>query len=176
MSKSLHLTGNKYNIAVMVFTLAYITFAVPANMVFKRFGPRTLGVMMFIWSFFALGQGLTTTWGGLVACRFIMGMNQARATTKTSTGSLTGHPRHLRSGLCSWLCLSCGYSNNSKIRLQRADIAKMSSYYKRNEFLRRYTVFFSASIVAGAFNGLFSYALAHADGMLVLAISPITGC
>lgn len=40
----------------------------------------------------------------------------------------------------------------------------IGSYYKKDEFLRRYTVFFSAAILAGAFNGLFSTLLAMADG------------
>jgi MFS family permease len=73
MTESLHLTGDKYNIAVMVFTLAYITFGVPANMLVKKLGPRTLPAMMFIWGLFAMVQGFTKTWGGLVACRFLMG-------------------------------------------------------------------------------------------------------
>lgn len=49
MDKALHLTGNKYNMAVMVFTLAYVVFGVPANIVFKLAGPKSLSVMMFIW-------------------------------------------------------------------------------------------------------------------------------
>jgi MFS family permease len=40
----------------------------------------------------------------------------------------------------------------------------IGSYYMKNEFLRRYAVFFSAAIVAGAFNGLFSTLLAAAGG------------
>lgn len=50
MEKSLELKGNEYNIAYMVFTLAYIVFGVPSNLVFRRFGPKTLSVMMFAWS------------------------------------------------------------------------------------------------------------------------------
>lgn len=49
MSKDLHLTGNKYNMAVMVFTLAYVIFGVPANIVFKLAGPKSLSIMMLIW-------------------------------------------------------------------------------------------------------------------------------
>lgn len=30
----------------------------------------------------------------------------------------------------------------------------IGSYYKKDEFLKRYTVFFSAAIAAGAFNGV----------------------
>jgi len=60
----------------------------------------------------------------------------------------------------------------------------IGSYYKRDEFLRRYTVFFSASIVAGAFNGLFSTLLAMADGAgglqgwqwIFIVEGIITGC
>lgn len=73
MTKSLHLTGDKYNIAVLVFTVAYITFGVPANIIVKKAGTRSLSLMMFIWGLFAMGQGFTKTWAGLVACRFMMG-------------------------------------------------------------------------------------------------------
>jgi len=48
MTKSLDLTGNKYNMAVMVFTLAYVVTGVPANIVFKKTGPKCLSVMMFV--------------------------------------------------------------------------------------------------------------------------------
>lgn len=40
----------------------------------------------------------------------------------------------------------------------------IGSYYKDEEFLRRYAVFMSGAIIAGAFNGLFSYLLSMADG------------
>lgn len=40
----------------------------------------------------------------------------------------------------------------------------MGSYYTKNEYLKRYAVFFSAAIISGAFNGLFATLLAMADG------------
>lgn len=40
----------------------------------------------------------------------------------------------------------------------------ISSHYKKDEFLRRYTVFFSAAIFAGAFNGLLATLLSRANG------------
>nr|OQO30769.1 hypothetical protein B0A51_02465 [Rachicladosporium sp. CCFEE 5018] len=126
MDKSLHLVGNRYNMAVMVFTLAYVVFGVPANIVFKLVGPKSLSAMMFIWGFLVMGQGFTRSYAGLVVCRFLMGIFEA--------GFVPG---------CAYL---------------------IGSYYKRNEFLRRYTVFFSAAIAAGAFNGLFATLLAMADG------------
>jgi MFS family permease len=41
----------------------------------------------------------------------------------------------------------------------------ISMYYKRYELQRRFTMFFSASIIAGAFGGLLAYGIAHMDGV-----------
>ncbi|KAI9692101.1 MAG: hypothetical protein M1822_006331 [Bathelium mastoideum] len=41
----------------------------------------------------------------------------------------------------------------------------IGSYYRKDEYLRRYVVFFSASIIAGAFNGLFASLLAKMNGV-----------
>jgi MFS family permease len=41
----------------------------------------------------------------------------------------------------------------------------ITTYYKRYELQWRLSVFFYASILAGAFGGLFAYALAHMDGI-----------
>ncbi|KAH8702073.1 major facilitator superfamily domain-containing protein [Talaromyces proteolyticus] len=126
MTQALKLKGNDYNIAVTIFTVSYVVFGVPANLLVKKIGPKILAVYMFCWGLFVLGQGLTKTTSGLIACRFFMGMFEA--------GFVPG---------CAYL-IGC--------------------YYKRNEFLRRYAVFFSANMAAGAFNGLFSTLLQKLDG------------
>jgi MFS family permease len=41
----------------------------------------------------------------------------------------------------------------------------IGSYYKRDEFLRRYVIFFSGGICAGAFNGFLSSLLAKMNGV-----------
>lgn len=38
-------------------------------------------------------------------------------------------------------------------------------YYKRHEFLKRFTFFFSSGIIAGAFGGLLAFALVKMDGL-----------
>ena len=40
-----------------------------------------------------------------------------------------------------------------------------SRFYKRHELQWRFNLFFSASIIAGAFSGLLAYAIAHMDGI-----------
>lgn len=49
MTQQLHMKGNDYNIAVMLFTVAYIIFGLPASLIFKKTGPQSLSVMMFLW-------------------------------------------------------------------------------------------------------------------------------
>jgi hypothetical protein len=49
MTKDLHMRGNDYNIAVMLFTVAYIIFGLPASLIFKKTGPQSLSVMMLLW-------------------------------------------------------------------------------------------------------------------------------
>ncbi|KAK5468804.1 hypothetical protein LTR20_003150 [Exophiala xenobiotica] len=41
----------------------------------------------------------------------------------------------------------------------------ISMFYKRHELQWRFNLFFSASIIAGAFSGLLAYAIAHMDGI-----------
>lgn len=74
MDKSLKLKGNNYNIAVMVFTLAYVVFGVTANLVFKTVGPKSLSFMMLFWGCCAMGQGLVHNFAGLAALRLLMGI------------------------------------------------------------------------------------------------------
>lgn len=49
MTQALKLKGNDYNIAVTVFTVSYVVFGVPANLLVKKFGPKILGIYMFCW-------------------------------------------------------------------------------------------------------------------------------
>lgn len=116
MDEELHLVGNDYNNAFWIFNLSYVVFGVPANLLFKRLGPKSLSFMMFCWGLTVLGQGFAQNYTDLVVCRFLEGLCEA--------GFVPG-------------CASL-----------------IGSYYKKDEFLRRYCVFFSAAIIAGAFNGV----------------------
>lgn len=77
-------------------------------------------------------MGLVNTWGGLVAMRFTLGIFEAG----------------IFPGMSTYLC----------VRKQRlttpGGIYLISMYYKRYELQWRLTLFFSASILAGAFGGV----------------------
>jgi MFS family permease len=127
MDTELKLKGQRYNIAVFVFNIGYLVAGVPLTLVFKKFGPKTLSVMIFCWRVTVIGCGLTRSWEGLVVCRLLEGM--AESAYVPGAAYLIG------------------------------------SYYKRDEFLRRYIIFFSAGICAGAFNGFLSSLIAKMDNV-----------
>ncbi|PVH97218.1 MFS general substrate transporter [Periconia macrospinosa] len=127
MDKELKLKGQKYNVAVFVFNIGYLLAGVPLSIVFKKTGPKSLAVMMFCWGLCVIGCGVTKSYGGLVACRFLEGI--AESAYVPGAAYLIG------------------------------------SYYRKDEFLKRYVVFFSAGICAGAFNGFLSSLIAKMDGV-----------
>ncbi|TKA67200.1 hypothetical protein B0A49_04513 [Cryomyces minteri] len=126
--EDLHMKGQDYNIALFIFFVPYILFEVPSNIIIKKVAPSTwLSLIMTLWGIATVGQGLVKNFGGLVACRFLVGLFEA--------GLFPG----------------CVYI--------------ISMYYQRMELQRRLSLFFCASILAGAFGGLLAYALAKMAGI-----------
>ncbi|KAI9830156.1 MAG: hypothetical protein M1819_005833 [Sarea resinae] len=78
LEKSLHMKGNEYNVALLVFFIPYVLLEVPSNLILKRVAPSTwLSGIMFCWGICTMCQGFTKSYGGLVACRFLMGIFEA---------------------------------------------------------------------------------------------------
>ncbi|KAF2652847.1 MFS general substrate transporter [Lophiostoma macrostomum CBS 122681] len=77
MQEELNLIGQRFNIAVWVFNLGYLVAGVPSAVAFKRFGPKSLCVMMFFWGIMVIGCGLVKNWASLVACRLLEGITEA---------------------------------------------------------------------------------------------------
>jgi hypothetical protein len=78
-------------------------------------------------------QGVVKSYGGLVACRFFLGVFEA--------GVFPGI-LFLSIAVC-WLSL-----------LRKGCAFLISMYYKRHELQKRWTFFFSSGLVAGAFGGV----------------------
>ncbi|KAH8785527.1 major facilitator superfamily domain-containing protein [Diaporthe sp. PMI_573] len=124
MVEDLNMTGHDYNIALFIFFVPYILFEIPSNIIIKRVAPSTwLSIIMILWGIATVGQGLVNNVGGLIACRFLLGLFEA--------GVFPG---------CVYL---------------------ISMYYPRFELQWRLSLFFSASIMAGAVSGLLAYAIAN---------------
>ena len=69
------LTGNKFNIALVVFYVPYILVDVPSNWVVKHFkAGRYLPFLLICWGVVSTFLGFTKSFGGLVAARFFLGL------------------------------------------------------------------------------------------------------
>ena len=69
------MTGNHYNIALMIFFPSYIIFEMPSNILIKRLAPSTwLSLIMASWGIITICQGVVKTKEQLYACRFLLGI------------------------------------------------------------------------------------------------------
>lgn len=128
LEKDLNMTGTDYSIALFMFFIPYILLEVPSNMLLKNVRPSIyLPSSMIGWGIVTICQGVTASFGGLVACRVLIGVFEA--------GFYPG---------CVYL---------------------LSMFYRRYELQKRLNIFFSFSVIAGAFSGLFAYGVAHMDGI-----------
>lgn len=76
LEKSLHVDpkGNGYNVCLFSFTIPFVLFEVPSNIILKKVPPMIwLSGIMICWGLCTIGQGLTQSFGGLVTCRALMG-------------------------------------------------------------------------------------------------------
>lgn len=65
-------------VALFVFFIPYILCEVPSNLLLKNLRPSWyLPGIMAAWGFCTIGMGVTHSFGGLVACRFLLGIFEA---------------------------------------------------------------------------------------------------
>ncbi|KAJ8106931.1 hypothetical protein OPT61_g9214 [Boeremia exigua] len=75
LSEELKLTGNRYNIALVIFFVPYILFEIPSNIVLKKITPRVwLSLCMFGFGLVTMLQGFVQNYSGLLATRFFLGV------------------------------------------------------------------------------------------------------
>lgn len=65
----------KYNIALSVFFPLYVAAEIPSNIMMKRFRPSVwIPSIMVAWAIVCIGMGCVTNYGGLLACRMLLGL------------------------------------------------------------------------------------------------------
>ncbi|KAK0249845.1 High-affinity nicotinic acid transporter [Friedmanniomyces endolithicus] len=75
LAKQLHLTGNQYNVALVIFFVPYVLFEIPSNLLLKRFKPHVwLSLNMFLFGFTTIMEGVVKNYSGLLAVRFFLGV------------------------------------------------------------------------------------------------------
>lgn len=78
MQTAIRATPYQFNIALMVFLVAYALFEVPSNILLKKLRPsRWLAFLMFSWGAITMGLGGVHSFAATAAVRFLLGMAEA---------------------------------------------------------------------------------------------------
>ncbi|KAK7696636.1 hypothetical protein QCA50_001294 [Cerrena zonata] len=74
LKDDLHLRGDQYNTALVIFFVPYVICEIPSNALLKRFKPHVwLSGCMFMFGLVTCLQGLTQNYSGILATRFFLG-------------------------------------------------------------------------------------------------------
>ncbi|GAA5974985.1 hypothetical protein JCM5350_004531 [Sporobolomyces pararoseus] len=75
LQKDLHLTSRQYLICITVTYVPYIVSELPSNLLLKKIGPQILiPTLVTVWGIVSCLTGLVSSFGGLVAARFCLGL------------------------------------------------------------------------------------------------------
>ncbi|KIM96487.1 hypothetical protein OIDMADRAFT_33131 [Oidiodendron maius Zn] len=79
LEKDLHLHGNQFQVSVSILFVGYLLMQVPSNLVLNKLGKPSLYLptCMIIWGVISGATAASQTYGGLLACRFILGFIEA---------------------------------------------------------------------------------------------------
>ncbi|RJE19566.1 Major Facilitator Superfamily [Aspergillus sclerotialis] len=78
MSDELNLSSQEYSISLVVFFVSYVVFEVPSNLILSKTKPSIfLPVIMTLWGTVTCCMSAVTSYGSLVALRFIVGILEA---------------------------------------------------------------------------------------------------
>ncbi|KAJ5484805.1 transporter [Penicillium diatomitis] len=78
LEDDLDLVGNQYQVAVSILFVTYCLFEVPSNLVLKKLRPsRYIAVISVLWGIIATLTGICQSYGGLLACRVLLGVVEA---------------------------------------------------------------------------------------------------
>ncbi|KAI0090075.1 MFS general substrate transporter [Irpex rosettiformis] len=75
LQKDLNMSNYQYSLALTITVIPYVLIEIPSNLWLKRIGPNiVLPLMTVLWGIATTLQGTVTSYGGLIACRFFIGL------------------------------------------------------------------------------------------------------
>ncbi|KAJ5663162.1 hypothetical protein N7507_003893 [Penicillium longicatenatum] len=78
LEEDLGLVGDQYQVAVSILFVTYCFFEVPSNLVIKKLKPsRYIATIAVLWGIIATLTGVVQNYGGLIACRVLLGVVEA---------------------------------------------------------------------------------------------------
>ncbi|OJJ50386.1 hypothetical protein ASPZODRAFT_139686 [Penicilliopsis zonata CBS 506.65] len=125
LEQDLGLTGTQYETGLSVLFVGYILMQVPSNLLLNYIGRPSLylGCFVIAWGTVSALTSQVKSYGGIVACRFILGLVEAP----------------FFAGVLFYL----------------------SKWYTRKELALRMSIFYSGSLLSGAFGNLIAAGILH---------------
>lgn len=78
MSEDLNLTGNRFNVILMLFFTTYTLFEIPSNTIIRRVSVKKyLTALIVGWGTIAMCFGFTKTFGQMAGLRVLLGLFEA---------------------------------------------------------------------------------------------------
>ncbi|KAI0167044.1 MFS transporter [Hypoxylon sp. FL1284] len=78
LERDLNMAGNEFNTAVSILFVGYVLMQIPSNMLITRVKPGIyMSGCMFLWAVVSACTAAVKSYGGLVACRFFLGIAEA---------------------------------------------------------------------------------------------------
>lgn len=79
LESDLHLTDAQYRLSVSILFVGYILMQIPSNFMLDKIGKPApyLCTAMVIWGIISTATAATNSFGGLIACRFVLGFIEA---------------------------------------------------------------------------------------------------
>ncbi|QIX00533.1 hypothetical protein AMS68_006050 [Peltaster fructicola] len=76
LQEDLNLDANQYQVAVSILFVTYILSELPSNLIIKHYvsPSRWISIITTLWGIIATLTGITQNYGGLVACRLLLGL------------------------------------------------------------------------------------------------------
>lgn len=72
------MTGSDFNTAVSILFVGYVLMQIPSNMLITRIKPGLyMSSWMVVWAGVSAATAAVNNFGGLVACRFFLGITEA---------------------------------------------------------------------------------------------------
>ena len=79
LEDTLNMSGNDYNVALMIFFVPYVLCEVPSNMILAKFKRPSwyMGILILCWGTCMTLMGVVQNFSGLCATRFFLGVFEA---------------------------------------------------------------------------------------------------
>jgi len=143
LEEDLGMHGNQFQVAVSILFVTYILSELPSNLVIKKFTPsRWLAFLTITWGITATLTGMAQSYGGLIACRLVLGNLRSWQNTDFSRLVLGALEGGLFPGLTIYLTL----------------------FYTKREIALRVGYLFVSAAISGSVGGLLAYGIGFMDG------------